>query len=60
MTAEGGDYLQNVILKVKVETGIEATLPAIIQPLEPDSGRFFGRINFGQRGLVSPDLSVAP
>lgn len=30
MTAEGGDYLQYMILKVKVETGIESQLSAII------------------------------
>lgn len=58
MAAEGGDYLQYMILKVKAETGIESQLSAIIQSLEPNSGRFFRRINFGHRGLVSPDLSV--
>lgn len=47
-----------MILKVKAETGIESQLSAIIQSLEPNSGRFFRRINFGHRGLVSPDLSV--
>lgn len=39
LTAEGGDYLQ--ILKVKVETGVGSLLLAIIQSLEPHSGRFF-------------------
>lgn len=41
LTAEGGDYLQYLVLKVKVETGAGSLLLAIIQSLEPHSGRFF-------------------
>lgn len=56
MTAEDGVYLQYMILKVKVEMGIESWLSAIIWALEPNSERFFRRITFGHRGLVSPDF----
>lgn len=56
MTAEDGVYLQYMILKVKVEMGIESWLSAIIWALEPNSEKFFGRVTFGHRGLVSPDF----
>lgn len=36
--------------------GIKSRLSAIIQSLEPNSGSFFRRINFGHRGLVSLDF----
>lgn len=55
MTAEGGDSLQYVILKVKVETRVESRLSAVVQSLEPGAGRFSQRISFGHRGLVSLD-----
>lgn len=54
--AGGGDYLQ--YLKVK-ETGTGSLLLAILQSLEPHSGRFFWRIYFRHRGLVSIDLVSA-
>lgn len=56
MTAEDGVYLQYMILKVKVEMGIESWLSAIIWALEPNSEKFFRRVTFGHRGLVSPDF----
>lgn len=47
-----------MILKVKVETldHFGSLLLAIIQSLEHHSGRFFRRIYFRHRGLVSLDL----
>lgn len=50
MTAERGDYLPYMILKVKAEMGTESRLSAVIQSLGPNSGRFVMRISAGHRG----------
>lgn len=55
-TVERGDCLQYPILKVEVETGIRSRLSAVIQALEPHSGRFFRRIYFRHKRLVSLEL----
>lgn len=57
-TAERGDYLPYMILKVKAETGTESRLSAVIQSLGPNSGRFVMRISAGHRGLVSLDFII--